>query len=109
MEKSKDQNAYIRRPLSRRLDNVFEIIGVNKKLIARRRQTWLQIECFESAVRSTGSPLFIKSTHYFGSQIEGTTTPDIKSDVDAVLCIRDFLVIEDHTQMTTDKFCLLLI
>ncbi|XP_060559800.1 uncharacterized protein LOC132719872 [Ruditapes philippinarum] len=75
------------------MSQVLSDIGVNERIVLKRRQAWLLNECMDTKSRQ----LFGNNTYvyFLGSQSEGTTTRGINSDVDQLICMNDFHVIED--------------
>ncbi|XP_052817619.1 uncharacterized protein LOC128243737 [Mya arenaria] len=81
------------RGMSLRLSRVLGDIGVNRFIIAKRRSTWLEIASI-SVIMCTE----FFTEYCFGSQIEGTTSPGMQSDVDRLLCMNELPVILDWSE-----------
>jgi len=65
--------------LSELLSEVLEAVGVNPRVVNRRRDMFLHREDVLTVCEQEGNDI----THYhFGSQSEGTTTPGMNSDID---------------------------
>ncbi|XP_060561552.1 uncharacterized protein LOC132721285 [Ruditapes philippinarum] len=109
-----------RENLSLKLSEVLDDIGVNERMVMRRRRTYMLQETMNYITqKSTGK----KSLKYliFGSQSEGTTTRGLKSDIDFLhfaLCTNvmqdlsewehgklNYLMIQDEN--TTPGYCFL--
>ncbi|XP_060591533.1 uncharacterized protein LOC132746425 isoform X2 [Ruditapes philippinarum] len=93
--------------LSLRMSRVMDGIGVNEKIVMKRRRLWLLNESILSLsqqLRGNDGNIFI-----FGSQIEGTTTLGLKSDADCVISINKFNVIQDWSEWEYGKRNLLMI
>ncbi|XP_060573998.1 uncharacterized protein LOC132731764 [Ruditapes philippinarum] len=76
--------------VSMRLSEVLADIGVDERIILKRRRTWLLRESIENINDQLN---FI--AYYFGSQSEGTTTIGIHSDTDHLLWYKNLSVIQD--------------
>ncbi|XP_060578924.1 uncharacterized protein LOC132735907 [Ruditapes philippinarum] len=77
-----------------RLSEVLADIGVDERIVLKRRRAWLLTE----TIGHVNNKLWNENTYmfyYFGSQSEGTTTMGIKSDTDVLFCLNDLLVIQD--------------
>ncbi|XP_060578200.1 uncharacterized protein LOC132735278 [Ruditapes philippinarum] len=82
------------RTVSMRLSEVLSDIGVDERIVMKRRRAWLLTETIENV----NNQLWNKYTHmlyYFGSQSEGTTTIGINSDTDELYCLNHIPVIQD--------------
>ncbi|XP_052789521.1 uncharacterized protein LOC128223997 [Mya arenaria] len=94
--------------MSLKLSRVLRDIGVTRQMVDRKRGTFLFIEKFttvkESITDNTEVNAFV-----FGSQSEGTTTIDMKSDTDMLRCFNSFSVIKDWSEWEPGQFCLLVI
>ncbi|XP_060589856.1 uncharacterized protein LOC132745038 [Ruditapes philippinarum] len=80
--------------VSMRLSEVLADIGVDERIVLKRRRTWLLTE----SLKHVNNQLWEKDKsmlYYFGSQSEGTTTIGMESDTDALYCLNDFPVIQD--------------
>ncbi|XP_060563433.1 uncharacterized protein LOC132722866 [Ruditapes philippinarum] len=80
--------------VSMRLSEVLADIGVDERMILKRRRTWL---LRESLININDQLLDKNSilTHIFGSQSEGTTTIGMQSDLDQLIYNKTFNVIQD--------------
>ncbi|XP_045171977.2 uncharacterized protein LOC123534011 [Mercenaria mercenaria] len=79
--------------LSLKLSEVLSDIGVDEKtVLKRRRMLLLKESTYKIKKILTGVN---HSTYYFGSQVEGSTTPGLKSDLDILLSRDDMNVIQD--------------
>ncbi|XP_053402302.1 uncharacterized protein LOC128545871 [Mercenaria mercenaria] len=106
--------------LSLKLSQVLSDISVKERTVLKRRRIFLLFEslCEVHHILSRDN----LSTYYFGSQVEGSTTPGLKSDLDTLTCptatlnvIQDwsgwepsiikFLMIKNET--TSPGYCLL--
>ncbi|KAH3720157.1 hypothetical protein DPMN_063051 [Dreissena polymorpha] len=67
--------------LSEALSKVMEDIGVSEDVVSFRREICLITEHSKHSKCLN----FRMNMHYFGSQIEGTTTPGMRSDIDVLL------------------------
>jgi len=74
-------------PFSVLLYRQLDVIGVNKRVVTRRTETYLYREAVKT-VRSKLDGQNITSIH-FGSQSEGTTTPGLQSDTDTLRTLDD--------------------
>ncbi|XP_060574003.1 uncharacterized protein LOC132731768 [Ruditapes philippinarum] len=79
--------------VSMRLSEVLADIGVDERIILKRRRAWLLRESIENIHDQLLYGNLI--TYYFGSQSEGTTTIGINSDMDQLVCINELTVIPD--------------
>ncbi|KAK3576568.1 hypothetical protein CHS0354_011247 [Potamilus streckersoni] len=73
--------------VSLKLNGALDKIGLRDDIRWKRINMWIQSE----EALSLGSSY---SVHYFGSQAEATTTPDLQSDIDQVYCL-SFTAIQD--------------
>ncbi|XP_045183569.2 uncharacterized protein LOC123542006 [Mercenaria mercenaria] len=104
--------------LSLKLSEVLSDIGVNERTVLKRRRTLLLFESIHKMDKILTGSSFISL--YFGSQVEGTTTPGLKSDLDFLRFenvnviqdwsdwqpgIRNLLMIKDES--TSPGYCLL--
>ncbi|XP_045158769.2 uncharacterized protein LOC123524553 [Mercenaria mercenaria] len=79
--------------LSLKLSEALGDIDVNKRTVLKRRRMLLLYESvFKVKEILTGEKW---STYYFGSQVEGSTTPGLKSDLDILHCNTSYNVIQD--------------
>ncbi|XP_053390689.1 uncharacterized protein LOC128553532 [Mercenaria mercenaria] len=89
------QHAYIEN-VSLRLSEVLADIGVNERIILKKRRTWLLAESMGSIhTRSTQLRNVNCSVYFLGSQSEGSTTLGLDSDIDCLLCYNKINVIQD--------------
>ncbi|XP_045156925.1 uncharacterized protein LOC123523301 [Mercenaria mercenaria] len=77
---------------SLRLSDVLTDIGVDERIVLKRRRTWLLMESMGTI--STQLQDANGSEYYLGSQSEGSTTPGLKSDIDQLLCYNGYNVIQ---------------
>ncbi|XP_045191696.2 uncharacterized protein LOC123548464 [Mercenaria mercenaria] len=89
------------RSMSHRLFAVMDAIGVSEDIVYRRRHAYLKQESMRSIFYQL-SEINIK-TYHFGSQTEGTTTPEMDSDLDTLDCQQNFNVITDNSYWKTGK------
>ena len=101
------------RLLSLRLGNVLDTCGASEKM----RHIWREAATTRE-ILSTIETRFIGDTpiteYTFGSSIEGTTTPGLRSDLDQLFSFEDWLVLQDLAEyplgkeesllMVTDEF-----
>ncbi|XP_045187785.2 uncharacterized protein LOC123545526 [Mercenaria mercenaria] len=86
--------------VSRRLSDVFDEIGVNEKMLMKRRRSFLLDETTQAIWERL---LPTKSLFYFlGSQPEGTTTTGLNSDFDQVVCYTGRVIIQDMSEWTPE-------
>ncbi|XP_053405217.1 uncharacterized protein LOC128558925 [Mercenaria mercenaria] len=79
--------------VSVRLSEVLADIGVDERIVTKRRRTWLLMESICSISLQLQDK---KATFYnLGSNSEGTTTEGLSSDIDQLFCYNDFNVIQD--------------
>ncbi|XP_060591532.1 uncharacterized protein LOC132746425 isoform X1 [Ruditapes philippinarum] len=95
--------------LSIRLSQVVggDVMGVNEKMVKKRRRMWLLNE----SIFSLTQQLHGNALKWFviGSQIEGTTTPELQSDTDWLGSINIYNVIQDLSEWEYGKQNLLMI
>lgn len=82
---------------SERLSNVLDEIGINDDVIQRRRQTYLHLE------QLYGIHFDTTVTYFFGSQTEGTTTIDLRSDIDKLWHNKNEQVIQSKPEADLGK------
>jgi len=70
--------------MSLRLIAALEDMGVTELIVGRRRHTYLQDESAESVTDKLVGGNIV--SYHFGSMTEGTTTPGMGSDIDALGC-----------------------
>jgi len=68
--------------LSRVLYAALAAVGVNSKVVSRRRETYLRREIFAAMTSKLNG--INSRVYHFGSQSEGTTTPGLHSDTDTL-------------------------
>jgi hypothetical protein len=87
--------------LSLKLSEVLEDVGVNEKMVMKRRRVFMLRENIQTVTwRSLGDN---STTYYFGSQSEGTTTEGLHSDVDVLPVIYNMNVIQDLSEWKQNK------
>ncbi|XP_052814438.1 uncharacterized protein LOC128241515 [Mya arenaria] len=90
------------RAWSLRVSRALNDIGVTRRIVARRRRTWLRIEAVNTLLCTlVGSD---RTTYFFGSQSEGTTTLGMKSDVDILYSKTKHAVLLDWREWQMGKF-----
>ncbi|XP_053388983.1 uncharacterized protein LOC128552014 [Mercenaria mercenaria] len=95
--------------VSLRLSEVLADIGVDERIVQKRRRTWLLRESMKTIslqlrdINGTG--------YYLGSQSEGTTTLGLNSDIDQLLCHNNYMynVIQDWADWEPGKLNYLMI
>ncbi|XP_060586910.1 uncharacterized protein LOC132742485 [Ruditapes philippinarum] len=93
--------------LSLRMSQVMDGIGVNEKIVMKRRRSMLLNESLITIThRLLGNDVNI---FLFGSQIEGTTTPGLQSDADCLISLNTYNVIQDWSEWEYGKHNLLMI
>ncbi|XP_052814316.1 uncharacterized protein LOC128241435 isoform X2 [Mya arenaria] len=93
------------RAWSLRVSRALDDIGVTRRMVARRRRTWLRREAVKTLCLAL---LGLDMTeYYFGSQSEGTTTLGMISDVDILHSIHIFPVLLDSSEWHYGKYNLL--
>ncbi|XP_060562592.1 uncharacterized protein LOC132722167 [Ruditapes philippinarum] len=101
------QESEYRENLSLMLSEVLHDIGVNERIVMRRRR--------HSILRETMNNITFRLTdnnrtkYYLGSQSEGTTTIGLHSDIDILICIHDFNIMQDWSEWEHGKFNFLMI
>ncbi|XP_053379039.1 uncharacterized protein LOC128548405 isoform X2 [Mercenaria mercenaria] len=83
------------------LSEVLADIGVNERIVKKRRRTWLLAESMDK--KSAKLYDVNGSSYYLGSQCEGTTTLGLESDTDQLVCPNIFNVIQDWADWEPDK------
>ncbi|XP_052792807.1 uncharacterized protein LOC128226789 [Mya arenaria] len=80
MDRDPDHKAW----MSFRLSRVLDDIGVNRRIVKKRRETFL----LKEAIVTLNDKLkgLDRTYFHFGSQSEGSTTPGMKSDIDILIC-----------------------
>ncbi|XP_045157520.2 uncharacterized protein LOC123523848 [Mercenaria mercenaria] len=79
--------------VSLRLSEVLADIGVDERIVLKRRRAWLMIETMYTISHQLLDEN--SSVYCFGSQCEGSTTLGLKSDLDQLLCHNNVNVIQD--------------
>jgi hypothetical protein len=93
--------------LSLKLSEVLEDVGVNEKMVMKRRKILMLKESLATITRrSLGEK---ETIYYLGSQSEGTTTKGLRSDLDTVIVDYDYNVIQDWAEWEQSKINLLMI
>ncbi|XP_045186952.2 uncharacterized protein LOC123544890 [Mercenaria mercenaria] len=102
---SQDPDYY--QTVSLKLSNVLNDIGVNERMILKRRRTVLLMETMAtSTYRLLGKNA---SIYYFGSQSEVSTTTGLHSDIDILICNNKNDVIQNWTEWQPGRHNLLMI
>ncbi|XP_060603813.1 uncharacterized protein LOC132756699 [Ruditapes philippinarum] len=90
-----------RENLSLMLSEVLHDIGVNERIVMRRRR---QFMLEETNGNISNSLTDINGTEYLlGSQSEGTTTIGLHSDIDMLCCLHNYNIIQDYSEWEPDK------
>ncbi|XP_045156674.2 uncharacterized protein LOC123523107 [Mercenaria mercenaria] len=93
--------------VSVRLSEVLADIGVDERIVLKRRRTLLLIESMEnSALQLQDNKL---TSYFLGSQSEGTTTLGLESDTDCLVCQNDFKIVQDWSDWQPGVLNLLMI
>ncbi|XP_060554426.1 uncharacterized protein LOC132715439 [Ruditapes philippinarum] len=80
--------------VSMRLSEVLADIGVDERIVLKRRRAWL----LKESMINVNHQLWNKNSltdYYFGSRSEGTTTIGLESDADILLCYNNHPVIQN--------------
>ncbi|XP_060565909.1 uncharacterized protein LOC132724941 [Ruditapes philippinarum] len=79
--------------VSMKLSEVLADIGVDERIVMKKRRTWLLVE----SIHNLNYQLLDKKLkgYIFGSQSECTTTIGMKSDIDHLICLKIFPAIQD--------------
>ncbi|XP_060572707.1 uncharacterized protein LOC132730740 [Ruditapes philippinarum] len=95
------------RNVSLRLSKVLDEIGVNERMVMKRRRLWLMKE----SIHTIGQRLIHEDVNVYslGSRIEGTTTPGLSSDSDTLFKHPRYSVIQDWSEWEPGKQNLLMI
>ncbi|XP_060598007.1 uncharacterized protein LOC132751785 [Ruditapes philippinarum] len=92
---------HYREQLSLMLSDVLDDLGVNKRIVMKRRKLMKMEETMETiAFRSARTNL---TSYILGSQIEGTTTMGLESDIDRVNFDNNVNVIQDLSEWELGK------
>ncbi|XP_060559465.1 uncharacterized protein LOC132719672 [Ruditapes philippinarum] len=95
------QEPEYREYISLMLSEVLDDIGVNERLVMRRRRTYMLRETIDNiSNRLTDTHI---TTYYLMSQSEGTTTIGLKSDLDRLACVHDYNIIQDWSEWKHGK------
>ncbi|XP_060558229.1 uncharacterized protein LOC132718534 [Ruditapes philippinarum] len=88
--------------LSLKMSQVMDMIGVNEKIVMKRRRiSMLLNESLLTVIHQLcGND---KNVFFFGSTIEGTTTPGLHSDTDSLISLNKFNVIQDRSEWEYGK------
>ncbi|XP_060556859.1 uncharacterized protein LOC132717414 [Ruditapes philippinarum] len=93
--------------LSLRMSQVMDGIGVSEKIMMKRRRLMLLNESlFTLTHQLLGKD---RNVFFFGSQIEGTTTIGLNSDLDCLISMNNYNVIQDWSEWEYGKHNLLMI
>ncbi|XP_045194462.2 uncharacterized protein LOC123550086 [Mercenaria mercenaria] len=102
---SQDPDYY--RTVSLKLSEVLCDIGVNERMLLKRRRVYLLMETtFTSTQRLLRENIF---TFQFGSRSEGSTTIGLHSDIDTLICVRTLIVIQNWSEWQLGRHNLLMI
>ncbi|XP_045194472.2 uncharacterized protein LOC123550101 [Mercenaria mercenaria] len=102
---SQDPNYLI--DVSRKLSEVLSDVGVNERILQKRRRMVLLQETMEATqYRLLGQPT---SIYHFGSQSEGSTTIQLNSDTDVLICDNRYNVIQAWSEWQPGMINLLMI
>ncbi|XP_045156670.1 uncharacterized protein LOC123523103 [Mercenaria mercenaria] len=93
--------------VSVRLSEVLADIGVHERNVEKRRRTWMLMECMQyCSHKLTGT----RQTFFLlGSKSEGTTTLGLRSDIDFLVCLNNFKILQDLSDWQPGKQNLLMI
>ncbi|XP_060593519.1 uncharacterized protein LOC132747994 [Ruditapes philippinarum] len=83
--------------VSMRLSEVLADIGVDERMVLKRRRAWLLRE----AILNVNNQLWNENSfilYFFGSQLERTTTLKMGSDTDHLYCLNNFNVMQDWSE-----------
>jgi tetratricopeptide (TPR) repeat protein len=96
-----------RENLSLMLSEVLHDIGVNERMVMRRRRNYMLKETMNNIIDRV---IDLNVTEYFlGSQSEGTTTIGLGSDLDVLVCDNNYNIIQDLSEWEQDKVNYLMI
>ncbi|XP_053401663.1 uncharacterized protein LOC128557699 [Mercenaria mercenaria] len=83
--------------ISLKLSSVLEDIGITRRMVQKRRHTFLLRETLDTMRGQTvGKGISTTDTFHFGSQSEGSTTLEMKSDVDSLFCHEQPVILAMH-------------
>ncbi|XP_060605559.1 uncharacterized protein LOC132758060 [Ruditapes philippinarum] len=93
--------------VSMKLSEVLADIGIDERIVMKRRRTWLLNE----SIININYQLRVENnlTHILGSQSEGTTTIGIDSDIDKLICYKTLPVTQDWSDWIPGENNLLMI
>ncbi|XP_060569994.1 uncharacterized protein LOC132728358 [Ruditapes philippinarum] len=91
-----------RENLSLMLSEVLDDIGVNERMVMRRRRHYMLKETLENIMYRL-IDTFNMTQYYLGSQSEGTTTRGLDSDVDILVCSHVYNIIQDWSEWEHGK------
>ncbi|XP_052785881.1 uncharacterized protein LOC128221341 isoform X5 [Mya arenaria] len=89
MDRDPDHKAW----MSLRLSRVLDDIGVNRRVVRKRRETFLLREAVETITDKISVENM--TSFHFGSQSEGTTTLGMNSDIDLLGCDNETNIMSD--------------
>ncbi|XP_060583124.1 uncharacterized protein LOC132739426 [Ruditapes philippinarum] len=89
------------------LSEVLDDIGVNERIVMRRRRNCMLLETMCNINRTLSD--INQTDYYLGSQIEGTTTEGLKSDYDILLCTHNVNIMQDRLEWKKGKLNYLII
>lgn len=92
--------------LSHKLSEVLDDIGVNETTIIKRRRACMLVESISNIFQPFKNPV---SIFQFGSQIEGSTTSGLNSDIDDLFCRTEYNVIQDWSEWEKGKLQFLIV
>ncbi|XP_053374663.1 uncharacterized protein LOC123532409 [Mercenaria mercenaria] len=82
--------------VSLRLSQVLDEIGVDERIVLKRRRLQLLNESLRTITQQLMN--VNNSLYFFGSKTESTTTPGLQSDFDCLYSINDFNIITDWSE-----------
>ncbi|XP_045190162.2 uncharacterized protein LOC123547263 [Mercenaria mercenaria] len=94
------------RTVSLKLSEVLNDIGVNERMILKRRMVLLMETMWTSTWKLLGMNM---SIYHFGSRSEGSTTLGLQSDTDTLFCLNKYNVIQDWAEWQPSRRNLLMI
>ncbi|XP_060574010.1 uncharacterized protein LOC132731773 [Ruditapes philippinarum] len=93
--------------VSMKLSEVLADIGVDERIVMKRRRTLLLMESIENIYHQLLDENFF--IYLFGSQSEGTTTIGIQSDIDQLIRDKEYPVIQDWSDWISGLYNFLMI
>ncbi|XP_060599330.1 uncharacterized protein LOC132752935 [Ruditapes philippinarum] len=102
------ENSDYSRNVSLRLSKVLDEIGVNERMVIKRRR----LELMNETLETIGQQLLTHggvNVYHLGSRGEGTTTLGLNSDIDVLLTLTRLKVIQDWSEWEPDKQNMLMI